>query len=115
MNHRKTWFFFSGLYITIELAVLVVFLFAGGYVGYVVAGAMAVFVCFEVFRIYRKTQVIARGHHLTDEQKLKQASYKKQLSGYGHYYNVWYRFADSSEQEYMANKFHEVLKKTRRK
>ena len=115
MNHRKTWFFLSGLYISIELAVLIAFVLTKSYVGYFVAGVMALFICFELFRIYRKTQVITGDHHLTQEQKSKRDSYRNQLYGYRHYYNIWYRFADSTEQEYMADKFHQIIKKTRHK
>ena len=115
MNHTKTWFFMSGLYISIELAVLIAFILAKSYVGYLVAGIMAMFICFEIFRIYRKTQVLTRGRHLSSEQKSKHDSYRNQLCGYRHYYNIWYRFADSTEQEYMAEKFHQIIKKTRHK
>ena len=113
MNHRKTWFFLSGLYIAVELAVLIAFMSAKSYLGYFIAGVMATFICFEAFRIYRKTQVLTRGHHLTHEQRAKIDTYRNQLSGYRHYYNIWYRFADSTEQEYMAEKFHQIIKKRR--
>jgi len=113
MHHKRTWFFFSGLYVGIELVVLVAFLLSKSYVGYVIVGVMATFICFEIFRIYRKTQIISRGHHLTNEQKLKRDSYRNQLGGYRYYYDIWYRFADSTEQEYMAEKLHQIVKKTR--
>jgi uncharacterized membrane-anchored protein YitT (DUF2179 family) len=83
MNHRKTWFFLSGLYISIELAVLIAFVLTKSYVGYFVAGVMALFICFELFRIYRKTQVITRDHHLTQEQKSKRNSNRNQPYGIG--------------------------------
>lgn len=113
MDHTSTWFLFSGLYIAIELTLLIVFLLTKSLVGYVVASIMATFICFEIFRIYRKTQVIVSGRHLTNEQRSKRDSYRNQLGGYRYYYNVWYRFADSTEQEYMAEKLHKVVKKIR--
>jgi hypothetical protein len=93
MHHRRTCFLFSGLYIGIELVVLMACLLAKSYISYIMAGVMATFICFEIFRIYRKTQVITRGHHLTNEQKSRRDSYRIQLRGYRYYYNIWYRFA----------------------
>ena len=115
MHHTITWFLLSSLYVAIELIMLIAFLLTNSYVGYIVASVMAAFICFEIFRIYRKTQVITNGRHLTEEQRSKRDSYRNQLDGYRYYYNIWYRFADSTEQEYMAEKLHKIVKKTHHK
>ena len=59
----------------------------------------------EIYGVYR-------GKHASEKQKRRIESQKPTRV---HYYNIWYRAADSTRLEHLTNKAQEMKKKTRRK
>ena len=59
----------------------------------------------EIYSVYR-------GKHANEKEKRRIESQKTTRM---HYDNIWYRTADSTRLEYLANKVQEIKKKTRRK
>ena len=94
MHHTKTSFLLSGVYLSVELLLMGICVSAKNFL---MAGVIVVFFCLEIFRTYRKTNFITKGH-LTHDEKARRDSLHKARSNYYHYYNIWYRFADASEQ-----------------
>jgi hypothetical protein len=110
MRHVKTSFFLSGLTLCIEVILgwLVLSVHDAGH--YVLGGVLFTLALLEIYRIYRKVRLLLThpSHimlkHMSDAQQ-KARSY---------YWNIWYRFADASEHEYIAQKFHEQIRRLRK-
>ena len=102
MRHKKASLALSVLLLTVYTLLLAVFLYNKS-----VASILPfILVSYESFRLYRKVQLIRNG---------SKAQWRSQLPINNHYYNVWYRFADSTEQDYIAEKFQQTIKRIRRK
>ncbi len=104
MHHVKTSFFLSGLFLTIEISVTY-FCLSGK--AYPVGAFFLGITLLDVYRIYRKVRFLRS--HPSQEERMRRLDQIQKGSSY--YYNIWYRFADASEHEYIANKFHERLRK----
>ena len=102
MRHKKASLFISGILLIIYSLILAVFLINRS-VAFILP---FIFVSYESFRLFRKIKLIRKG---VKEQ------WRTQLPISNHYYNVWYRFADSTEQEYIAEKFQETIRRIRHK
>src|SRR4030042_2300304 len=102
MRPKKASLFMSSILLIVYSSILAVFLYNKS----VASVLPLIFVSYESFRLYRKIQLIRKG---VKEQ------WRTQLLISNHYYNVWYRFADSTEQEYVAEKFHETIRRIRHK
>ena len=104
MRHIKTSFFLSALYLLVEIG-LAYLCFAAK--AYPIGAFLAVLTFLELYRLNRKI------HFLKNPLTREDLSHRKDLQqkANSYYWNQWYRFADSHEHEYIANKFHEQIKK----
>jgi hypothetical protein len=95
---------------------MALFLSAKTMLGLVGAGVVFMFFSYEIYRLYLKIKLYNRGRPLSEEQKKLREGYRRQRRNYGRYnlYNTWYRFADATEHEYLAEKLHERFKRVRR-
>jgi fatty acid desaturase len=105
MQHIKISFFLSGLWLCIE--VLLVYLCIWARV-YLVGVPFFIFTLLDVYRIYRKVQFLKSGP--SREERERRADLARQ--GRSYYWNLWFRFADAPEHEFIAQKFHKAIKKT---
>lgn len=103
-----TSFFLSGLYLTIESSLAALCFYAKIYFLGVV---LIIFIFLETFRAFRKVQFVRIKDHLAQEAIARKRYDQQPL--FGHYYNVWYRFADASDHEFIAQKFHDGIGKIR--
>jgi hypothetical protein len=117
MRHVKTSFTISGVSLTLWIILLALFLSAKSSAGLVMAGVSFMFFSYEVYRLYRKLLLYNWGRPLSVERKRKIEQFRRQYGDYqrSNLYHVWYRFADATEQEYLAEKFQESLKRVRRR
>ncbi len=117
MRHVKTSFAISAAYLTLGIFLIALCLSARTFGGYLLAIIPLIFTSYEVYRVYRKLQLYNHGRPLTPEQEKLRQQLRSQKHGYQRYnlYHKWYRFADATEQEYLAEKIHETAKKVRRK
>ncbi len=108
MRHKLTSFFLSGLYLTIESLLAALCFYAKIYF---LGIAIAILIFLEAFRAYRKVQFVRIKDHLAQDEMARKRYDQQQQ--YGHYFNIWYRFADSSDHEFIAQKFHSQIRKLR--
>ena len=109
MLHKKTSFFPSGIFLSVELLLFVIFVFAKSIFG---AGLFFAILGLDIYRVYRKMKFLAIKNPLTYEKTAMKRASQRQINSY--YWNIWYRFADASDHEFIAQKFHEQIKKIHR-
>ena len=109
MHHKKTSFFLSGMFLSIEFLLFAIFVFAKSLFG--ASFFLAVF-GLDIYRLYRKIKFRSIKDHLTHNKTATKREAQRQINS--HYWNIWYRFADASDHEFIAKKLHEQIKKTQR-
>lgn len=109
MRHRKTSLFLSGMFLSIEFALFAVFALAKSLFG---AGFFLVIFGLDIYRLYRKMKFWSIKDPATYEKMAKKREAQLGINSY--YWNIWYRFADATEHDYIAQKLHEQFRKTQR-
>jgi hypothetical protein len=109
MHHKKTSLFLSGMFLSIEFLLFAIFVFARS-----LFGASFFFAIFglDIYRLYRKMKFRSIKDPLTYEKTELKRQAQRQINSY--YWNIWYRFADASDHDFIAKKLHEQIKKTQR-
>ncbi len=109
MRHKKTSLFLSGMFLSVEFSLFAVFVFAKS-----LFGASFFFAIFglDIYRLYRKMKFWSIKDPLTYNRTATKREAQLQINS--HYWNIWYRFADASDHEYMAKKINEQIKKHQR-
>ena len=109
MHHKKTSLFLSGMFLSVEFLLFAIFLYVRSVLG---AGFFFTVFWLDIYRLYRKMKFRSTRDHLTYEKTAMKRKAQRQINSY--YWNLWYRFADASDHEFIAQKFHEQIKKTHR-
>ena len=109
MHHKKTSMFLSSMFLTIEFLLFAIFVYARSLVG---AGFFFAIFGLDIYRLYRKMKFLSIKDPLTYEKTALKRQAQRQINSY--YWNIWYRFADASDHEFIAEKLHTQTKKPQR-
>jgi hypothetical protein len=107
VHHKKTSYFISGVFLLLEFTLAVATSFNIKF--WFISIFFWAFGCLEIYRLIRKYKFYS--HHHTKAELTDRISYR-QTPGLRH--PAWHNFADATEQEYIADKFHDQIKKIRK-
>ena len=99
--------------LTLTLSLTVVFLIENTLAGYIFGGLFLGLSCLSGHFFYHIFWIHNWGRPLSEEKKRKREQYRRQMRDYQGYnlYHRLYRFADSTEIEYQAQKAREEIEK----
>jgi hypothetical protein len=117
MRRPKTSIALSCFSVAICAALTVLGLSFGTFAGYFLAAMFLGIGAYEAYRLHRKLWLYNRGRPLSAEKKKKLEQYRSQMRDHQRYnlHHVWYRFADATEHEYLAEKAKRTMKRLKRK